>query len=460
MKPLALLATGTAAACALLAPAGAAAAPAPAAAPEAAAPAQAAPAAEGAAAARRCKITLSSSAQQLVAGEAATLTGALECPLAEEAERQQVTIMQHASGTPGYALAGSATSEAGGAFHVSLPTGVDANSVFYARAYRARSRLARIRVRPAVTISGPAAGADLLPVGPRSDAAVRSARAVSFTGTVSPTGAATTVVLQRERAATETWLQIGVAHVSATGQYAISHNFSLPGPATLRVVVHARGMLAVASEALSYRVARQDARLTISSAAAELIAGEPVTITGVSAAGAGVALTLLARTPGRRFTAVASVRSASAGRYQFPAQTPSQTTYYRVRGGGASSVALREGVRPALTAEAPAGPVSAGQTVSFCGTLAAARAGEAVSQQQADPAGLLFHDVAEATLAGGSSFCVQFEPTAAGSETYRVEVPRTSEQDAAASEGFHLDVMAAGAAGLISPPPGEAEAVS
>jgi hypothetical protein len=222
----------------------------------------------------------------------------------------------------------------------------------------------------------------------------------------------------------------------------------------LRVVVHARGMRPAVSEELSYVIARQNARLGISSSGAELVAGQQVTISGVSAAGAGATLTLLARTPGAPYTPIASVRAGAGGRYEFAPQTPAETTYYRVRERGTgphapatSSAALREGVRPALTVQTPEASATAGQPDRICGTLTPAQPGETVYLQRADPAGLGFRDVAQVALGAGPDFCLPFLPPEAGS--YRVLVPRTGTQDAVASSAV-----------AIAAPPAEAGALS
>jgi hypothetical protein len=399
----------------------------------------------------RCAITLSlpagalvaGGAATLVAGETATLVGQLTCPLAAQAAAQTVQLEQHVAGTPGFAAVATASTEADGTFQLSIAQGLAANSVFYALTPGARSRRLRVRVTPTVTIAGPPPGAQLLP-GARASTAARAARTVVFSGTVEPLEPGAVVVLQRESAsASEDWRRIGIGEVGPDGRYAIAHGFSVAGPATVRVVVHARGLHAAASEALSYEVApRQNPRLEIARSAATLAYGQAVGISG-TAAKPGEQLTLLARARGARFAAVASTRAGAGGRYAFAAQTPLQSTYYRVAGPGASSATLFEGIEPLLSVRPSASSILAGEALRVCGTLTPARAGEPVDLQRRSPDGAGFHTIAESALAAGGGYCVEAALFAAGSQTFRVKVASTAETQAVASGPLEVAVASA-----------------
>jgi len=406
---------------------------------------------------RRCRLTLNAATSSLVAGEAATFTGVLTCPLAEDAGEQTVTIDEHTAGSRGYREVGSAITEADGAFQFTTHEGLEANSAFHAVALGVRSRRAVVAVVPDVTIHGPASGTQLLPTGATAAAAAHSSRTVTFTGSVSPADTGARVVLQRERSTPGVWLRIGVGEVQADGHYEIVHTFHVPGPATIRVVAHARGLRAAASEALIYDVApRQNPRLTIEVSTAELAYGQPLTITGTSAV-AGAILTLLARTHDGGFAKVATVAAAAGGGYLFPAQTPTQSTFYRVRGAGMRSTTLLETVAQMLTTRLAASSLHAGEALRVCGQVAPARAGEVILLQRQNPDGLGFHEVGEATLGGGADYCIEHATAAAGTETYRVEAQRSGETAASVSEPFKLSVLPASASALAAGLP-EAEA--
>jgi hypothetical protein len=211
----------------------------------------------------RCHVVIDLTPSRLTAGESATVVGSVTCPLAAEASEQTVTVYRRASGTQGFVVAGTTTTEASGAFGLTTEA-VDANSVFYASAQNARSKRATVRVTPLVTISGPPADTQLAAAS-RSDASARARDTLTFTGTVSPTDAGARLVLERESAiGSENWHRIGLGLLGADGAYSISHTFARAGSATIRVVVRGNGLLAVASEPLTYEIApRQNQRLTI-----------------------------------------------------------------------------------------------------------------------------------------------------------------------------------------------------
>jgi hypothetical protein len=210
----------------------------------------------------RCRVAMSLAPSHLTAGEAATVIGSVTCSIAAEASEQTVTVYRRASGTQGFVVAGTTTTEASGAFGLTTEP-VNANSVFYASAQDARSKRAIVRVTPLVTISGPPEDTQLAAAS-RSDASARAADTLTFTGTVSPDDAGATVVLQRESAiVSENWHRIGLGLLGANGAYSISHTFAAAGSATVRVVVRGNGLRAVASEPLTYEIApRNNPRLT------------------------------------------------------------------------------------------------------------------------------------------------------------------------------------------------------
>jgi hypothetical protein len=405
-----------------------------------------------------CSVTLKLAPGPLVTGEAAALAGALSCPLSEQAGGQSVTIEQHTAGTPGFETAGTVVTEASGAFQFTTATTLSADASFRALvpALAARSVRVAVKLLPAVSLAGLPASAGLPGAG-ASTASARAARTATFSGTVGPTNGPARVVLQRETASGESWRRIGIAEVGPEGRYAITHSFVLAGPATVRVVVHARGLRAAASEALTYEVPpRQNPRLTLAAPSSSLTYGQPLAIAGVSAAGEGTELTLLALTRGGAPVAVASTSAGAGGHYQFAAQTPTQNTIYRVTGGHARSAALRAGVQPLLSVQGPQAAVQAGEAVRVCGTVTPATPGQIVLLQRENPGGLGFHTVAETTLGSGSAYCLEHVPFSAGSETYRVRVPRSAELRAVASAPAQVTVTAASAAAL-APLTGEGE---
>jgi len=415
---------------------------------------------------RRGKCTLEANVapSQLTAGESATLVGSLECPLAADAGEQTITIYQHLAGTQGFAAVGTTITEADGSFRFTTAA-LEANSSFYAGAQGAHhSRRETVKVSPLVTISGPPANTQLLIASHRTGVSARASSTATFAGTVSPEDTGALVVLQRESAtADEDWREIGFGRVSAEGGYSISHTFSSPGEATVRVVVRAHGLRASASEPLSYEIApRQNPLLSITASSDPLLCGQPVTLSGTAAGAPGQTLTLLARSRDASFAPIATVTSDESGHYEFPAQTPLQSTYYKVSAAHTASTSLFEGVEPLLTADVspalatssaldsssspPAAAVStaqAGQSLIFSGAITPDHTGQTIYLERQNPSGVGFHVVASATVGTGSTYSIEHTVSGSGTQAFRIKVPRDQESQATASELFKIQVTPA-----------------
>ncbi len=416
----------------------------------------------------RCALQLSAPAGELTAGEALTLSGSLICPTAEAAAEQTVTIYQRVAGTPGFSALGTTTTEASGAYTFTIEA-LQTNSVFYARADGARSGHAAVKLTPLVTIAGPPAGSTLAVAGRRAGAGASSAgdtlgNTVTFSGTVGPNGAGARVILQRESSTiAESWRRIAVGQVGANGEYSIAHTFFAPGTINVRVLVRASGLLAGVSEPLSLQIARpQNPRLTIQASPGPLSYGQSVTVSGIAAGAAHEQLTLLARTRQGAFAPVAAVTTDAAGDYSFPAQSPLQSTVYRVRSARTRSVTLSEAVRPLLTAAVSATAVQAGDALTFSGTLVPAHAGQAVYLERQNPDGVGFHVVAVGALDAGGTYSIEHTISGAGTQTFRIKVAGDGEQESVASQPFQIQVTRAAqvslepqAPGAGSPPVGE-----
>ena len=61
------------------------------------------------------------------------------------------------------------------------------------------------------------------------------------------------------------------------------------------------------------------------------------------------------------FAPVAEVTTDSSGNYTFPAQSPINSTFYKVKGAGKTSAVLYEGVKDVLTAERRRRTIQAGK---------------------------------------------------------------------------------------------------
>jgi hypothetical protein len=352
------------------------------------------------------------------AGQAPVLKGQLTCPEAGEEAGQPVAIFERTAGTPGYAEVATATTEPDGSFSATPPP-VDTNALFYARFGRSRSQRVSMRVSPLVTLAGPAHGA-LLPM-----SAHRSRSPIRFTGTVSPADTGAPVTLQRERpVGSGEWRRVAVGRVAADGSFAFLHLFRAAGPVVLRAFVHGFGhRLAAVSETLSYEVSQaQNPALTISAEPHSVALGQTVTITGKLAGHGGRTVTLSARAAGGAYTQVATATTGEDGSYTFT-DTPSSTSDYRVSGNGVHSMPVRVYVTFALTATPSATTLTEGEGFTITGTLAPASPGARVFLKRAARSGVGYETLGYGTLATDSSYILEVPPAAAGTATYRVQVP-------------------------------------
>jgi hypothetical protein len=392
----------------------------------------------------RCRVSLEASAHVVDAGETVTLLGHVSCPATAAGVGEHVAIYQRegASGTVMAALSTVTTGEQG-SYQLTTPA-LTRKSVFVAESAIGGKARTTIRVTPTVTLAGPAAaGAELAARGSR----VRGPNRFTFSGSVSPSGDGGHVALQSEYVGSgESWHTIGRARLDDEGHFSISRSFRTPGEVEVRVLSHVRGELVAASESLGYDIApAQNPQLTIQASDDPLSLGGSLTISGVAAGAAGTPLTLLARMPGGSYATVATGESEAGGAYSFTA-TPTQNTTYCVRSGNLTSAALFVGVRYALNAPAPAGPVQTGTAVSFTGTVSGAPLGQSVYLERAvggETAAAGFHVVASATVNAASAYSIAYTFRHAGSYQMRVRVPGDANMLESTGEVFAVTVTGA-----------------
>jgi hypothetical protein len=406
-----------------------------------------------------CRISIDVAPRLVTTGEATSVFGRLKCANPASAAGQTVTVYQHSAGAGGFSVIGSPVTEATGAYQ--LPTGaLHTNSVFYVRSVSARSNDKAVKVAAQVTLSGPADGSQLLTGGGGSPAS-RAQNKVTFTGTVSPANAGATVALQREASTgNEEWIRIDHGVVDGTGKYAISHVFIRPGDASIRVVVrpgrHA-GNVAGASQSFSYEISEpQNPQLTINTSADPISYGQSVTISGTAAGAANQSVTLLSRAPGGPLVPVATGKTNASGEYSFP-QTPLQNTIYKVTAAGTSSSSLFEGVKFVLTAVASATTVSAGQPITFSGSVLPTEVGHVIYLERKNVSNVGFHVVQTGVVSGASTYTIVHSFFSAGTGVFRIAIPGDPDHQRRASEAFTITVTPAPASLLRPEAPGNSK---
>ena len=376
----------------------------------------------------RCQLTAQASAAHISVGEGVNVFGKLVCAHGASAGERVVTVYRSSRGAA-RSVAGTATTQADGTFEVQIAS-LEANAKLYVRAAHARGTRLGVRVAPRISLASPAITAN-----------AHGARTVAtFSGTVTPTYAGARVALQSSFApASAQWRTIAVGSVDAQGDFSITHRFRLPGARWMRAVVHpARGTAPAASEPVAYDVpGAQNPALTIESSAPLVAYGDEAKITGISALGAGQAVTLLARTPGNPFAQLLTGTTGEGGAYSFTVQ-PQQRTWYEVRESSARSKPLLQDVGLALTpAPAPLG-AEAGEAVTFTGAVAPVASGQRVALECEDASGNGFRTLASAVVEGSGGYSIAYTFTRPGSYTLRIVAGAAPGLQSAAASPFTL----------------------
>lgn len=401
-----------------------------------------------------CKLTINVAPRFVQAGEAAEAFGQLTCKNGQSTAGQPVTIVQRSSGAPA-PTSGAATTDGLGNYRF-VSGALQTNSLFRASVSGAHSGARRVTVAANVSLSTPPTpsdGSELLTgaglfLGPNGHRLTRVSNRITFAGTVSAAEQGAEVILQRQNTVLgEGWHRVDRGVVQAGGAFSIAHVFRVPGDANMRVVVrpfrfNGRGV----SETRSYEVSQaQNPLLTIQSSANPLTYEQPTTISGAlggAAATAGTPVTLLARTRLQHaFAVVGQTTTGAGGKYEFPAQKPLQSAFYRVTGAGQLSAVLFEGVKYGLTVTASPTSAQVGQPVTFSGTVTPWHAGHVVYLQAQDRSGVGYHVIQVAavnppTAPGGPatySFTHAFYNANVSPRKVRVKVPGDPENQGVAS---------------------------
>jgi len=420
-----------------------------------------------------CAISIKVVPHYLVAGEPVVIYGYLHCAGRGRAANREVKLFHHLLGEPGgFTYVQSVTTNAAGFYLINRADGVvESDRAWYVQALGARSASKAVHVAAVVTLSGPAEGQLL----------TGAANRVSFSGTVSPDDVGARVVLQRQTGAAGTeWHPIGNATVlpgptpGGPGTFTIPHVFRVPGDANVRVLLRSqRRNAASVSNVLSYEISQaQNPKLTIQASSDPIAFGESVTISGKLEGGGGEFVTLFARTktqPG--LNAVAQVQANPAGEYAFAAQSPINSTLYRVQSScqppvrakgchKVKSAILYVGVKDVLTAQVSATTVAAGQPIAFTGTVAPDHTGHTIYLERQNAHFPGFHVIEVGVVGAGSTYSISRRFYDPGTKVVRVFVPGGPENGGAASQPFTITVTPAPVASLVeeapqnsSPPP-------
>jgi hypothetical protein len=396
-----------------------------------------------------CRATLNVAPRLITAGESVVAYGRLSCATAAEEEKQTVTLYQ--GSVPPDTVAGTGTTEAKGFFKIEIAH-VTASTVFHATVGSALSRSRPVKVAAQVTLNGPAEGTQLV-----TGRGAGDRNRVAFTGSVSPEDAGATVVLQRQNADLgNEWQRIQFGHVGAGGVYAITHTFLIPGDANIRVLVRAgHHNVASPSNVLTYEISQaQSPLLTIKSSVDPLAYGQPVGISGtVAGITTATTVTLMARSSHQdAFAPVAQVKTDASGNYEFPAQSPINSTFYEVEGDGRTSAQIYELVHDDLTATVlPGTTVPAGTTLKFEGSVSPEHPGHVIYLERQNASGTGFHVVEVSTLTADSTYAIAHTIYTTGTSVFRVRIPGDPQNGGTISQQFTITVTPAPSPAALPP---------
>jgi hypothetical protein len=166
-------------------------------------------------------------------------------------------------------------------------------------------------------------------------------------------------------------------------------------------------------------------------------------------------VTLLGRTVHQQgFAPIAEVGTGAGGAYSFPAQSPVNSTLYRVKASGQKSAVLYEGVKDVLTAEVSPTTVQAGEALTFKGTVAPDQTGHIVYLERQNAAGTAFHVVQVGHVLPGSVYSIVHQVYVPGSKVFRVDIPGGPDNGRAVSRLFTVQVNPAPPSALTPEAPG------
>lgn len=387
---------------------------------------------------RGCRLSVEASATYVTAGEQVVISGHLTCPQPGAAADRSISLHVRANR---HSLAALTTIEplstaADGSFTMTSQP-LQTNTDFQVRSGR-RGAHVSVKVAPLVTLTSAPVEASAAGVGSVSRHDTRPS--TRFQGTVTPAREGSLVALQVAYAAEgERWHSVAWGHVGADGTYSIAHSLRIPAGASVRTIVRSGHQNAVGvSEALPVEGSlAQNPQLTIQTSADPVAFGQTLTISGVAAGAASAPVELLGRSGGGALKVLAQTTTEAGGAYSFQ-QSPLADTTYRVAAAGEQSAPLFEAVAFALTpAPAPA-EATAGQPVSFSGTVEPAAAGQLVYLERGQAHGIGFHVIAAGKLESSAAYTISHVFTSDGPELLRLRVPGGDGHESSTSAPFTL----------------------
>ena len=396
-------------------------------------------------------LTINAIPNPILAGEGVFIYGYLHgTPVAG----QRIVLYHHVAGTPGYTRIGQTTTDTRGFYEFTRAEDV----VMTNRSWFVRdaddpgvhSRTVYERVAALVSMTPSTTTAD-------------TGQPVVFTGHVTPNHAGETVLVQQQVGASDDWHTIKSGRLGPGSDYSITYRFRFAAERDVRVLF--RGdfrNINGASDPVSITIQqKQVPGFTINSSSPLIDYGQAVTISGALDQATSAAtpvpntpVTLWARNAFQsQFTPVADTTTGQDGSYTFPAQLPSYNTEYQVRTTLAPhrhSAVLFEGVRDLVSMLPSSTLTTAGQQVTFDGTVLPHKTGHVIYLQRLGSDGD-WHNVEIRVVQFGSTFHFAWTFGKAGTYEFRARITDDRGNVGGASAPVTIQVAPATNPGALPP---------
>jgi hypothetical protein len=367
-------------------------------------------------------LTINATPNPIIAGEGVLIYGQLK---GTDIAGKSIVLYHHINDSgQGYTQIGTTTTDSHGFYEFTRAEGVvETNRSWFVRlgsTPSVHSRTVHERVAALVSIAA-------------SSATALTRHPVTFTGHVDPNHAFERVALQEQVGSSDDWKTLKTGRLGPGSNYSVAYAWKVPGDHTVRVAFRGDNRN-IRGESDSVAVIVQQAQvadLTIQTSDPIITYGSSATISGkLYARGTTTpephtAITLCHRaiTQPVPVCDVAGL-TGTDGSYSFPVSPTVNQVYYvkTTLPPARRSAGLFEGVKDTVTLTTASSSVTAGQMVTFTGTVTPDKAGDFVYLQRLGADGD-WHTVGIARVRFDSSFTFTRVFGTAGTKTFRAHVP-------------------------------------
>jgi hypothetical protein len=367
-------------------------------------------------------LTINATPNPIIAGEGVLIYGQLK---GTDIAGKTIVLFHHISDSGrGYSRIGSTTTDSHGFYEFTRAEGIVETN---------RSWFVRLAATPGVhsrTVHERVAA--LVSIGASSTTAL-TRHPVTFIGHVAPNHAFERVVLQEQIGSTDDWKALKSGRLGPGSNYAIRYAWKIAGEHTVRVAFRGDNRN-IRGESDTVAVAVQQAEVpdfTIQTSDPIITYGQSATISGrlfakgttTPAPSTPITLCHRAVTQPVPVCDMAGI-TGSDGSYSFPVSPTSNQVYFAktTLPPARRSAALFEGVKDTVTLTTGSSSVTAGQKVTFTGSVTPDKAGEFVYLQRLGADGD-WHTVGITRVSAESTFAFTRVFGTAGSKTFRARVP-------------------------------------